>query len=81
MHKHVPRLLEAPWRTETPLALILCEPSAPRHNAHGPIAGRVIRSHQGPTGADGVQDKCAHHYKHEPRLSEAPWRSKAAMAL
>ena len=32
-----------------------------------------------PAGADGVQDKCAHHYKHEPRQSEAPWRSKVAM--
>ena len=42
-------------------------------------AGRGIRSHQGPAGADGVQDKCAHHYKHEPRLSEAPWCTKATM--
>ena len=33
----------------------------------------------GPAGADGGQDKCTHHYKHEPRLSEAPWRTKATM--
>ena len=33
----MPRLLEAPWRTKAPLALILCEPSAPRHNAYGPM--------------------------------------------
>ena len=33
----MPRLLEAPWLTKATLVLILCEPSAPKHNAHGPI--------------------------------------------
>ena len=32
-----------------------------------------------PFCVDAVQDKCARHYKHEPRLSEAPWRTKATM--
>ena len=75
----MPRLLEATWRTKMPLVLILCEPSALRHNAHGSMLVEASARTNCPTGADGVQDKFAHHYKHEPRLSEAPWRSKAAM--
>ena len=31
------RLLEALWPTKAPLVTILCEPSAPRHKAHGPM--------------------------------------------
>ena len=36
-HKHLPKLLEALWRTKKALVPMLCEPSAPRHSRHEPM--------------------------------------------